>query len=206
MRKRSKTQTYIHVDAEDNVENMDGSVDKNGNVEFETTHFSTYVIVQKGQENITVTVKYCDQNEKEIYAEDVKSLNVGDRLRLKELANWKVKRVVVAPTSGGSPTTYNSDDTDVEKSIELAESATVTAYYEPTTGTTTGDPTFFDYTVKVRTGNGDMDRTSINNPNNYEDKNSQKLTVGGSGIHKEYSYNYDEYTQVWQDESESISK
>ena len=198
--KKIKDADVYHVDENDNVENMDGSVAKNGDVEFETTHFSTYVIVQKGQENITVTVKYCDQNEKEIYAEDVKSLNVGDRLRLKELANWKVKRVVVAPTSGGSPTTYNSDDTDVEKSIELAESATVTAYYEPTTGTTTGDPTFFDYTVKVRTGNGDKDRTSINNPNNYEDKNSQKLTVGGSGIHKEYSYNYDEYTQVWQDD------
>ena len=197
--KKIKDADVYHVDENDNVENMDGGVAKNGDVEFETTHFSTYVIVQKGQENITVTVKYCDQNEKEIYAEDVKSLNVGDRLRLKELANWKVKRVVVAPTSGGSPTTYNSDDTDVEKSIELAESATVTAYYEPTTGTTTGDPTFFDYTVKVRTGNGDKDRTSINNPNNYEDKNSQKLTVGGSGIHKEYSYNYDEYTQVWQD-------
>lgn len=198
--KKIKDADVYHVDENDNVENMDGGVAKNGDVEFETTHFSTYVIVQKGQENITVTVKYCDQNEKEIYAEDVKSLNVGDRLRLKELANWKVKRVVVAPTSGGSPTTYNSDDTDVEKSIELAESATVTAYYEPTTGTTTGDPTFFDYTVKVRTGNGDMDRTSINNPNNYDDKNSQKLTVGGSGIHKEYSYNYDEYTQVWQDD------
>lgn len=198
--KKIKDADVYHVDENDNVENMDGGVAKNGDVEFETTHFSTYVIVQKGQENITVTVKYCDQNEKEIYAEDVKSLNVGDRLRLKELANWKVKRVVVAPTSGGSPTTYNSDDTDVEKSIELAESATVTAYYEPTTGTTTGDPTFFDYTVKVRTGNGDKDRTSINNPNNYEDKNSQKLTVGGSGIHKEYSYNYDEYTQVWQDD------
>ena len=198
--KKIKDADVYHVDENDNVENMDGGVAKNGDVEFETTHFSTYVIVQKGQENITVTVKYCDQNEKEIYAEDVKSLNVGDRLRLKELANWKVKRVVVAPTSGGSPTTYNSDDTDVEKSIELAESATVTAYYEPTTGTTTGDPTFFDYTVKVRTGSGDKDRTSINNPNNYEDKNSQKLTVGGSGIHKEYSYNYDEYTQVWQDD------
>ena len=198
--KKIKDADVYHVDENDNVENMDGNVAKNGDVEFETTHFSTYVIVQKGQENITVTVKYYDQNEKEIYAEDVKSLNVGDRLRLKELANWKVKRVVVAPTSGGSPTTYNSDDTDVEKSIELAESATVTAYYEPTTGTTTGDPTFFDYTVKVRTGNGDKERTSINNPNNYEDKNSQKLTVGGSGIHKEYSYNYDEYTQVWQDD------
>lgn len=196
--KKIKDADVYHVDENDNVENMDGSVAKNGDVEFETTHFSTYVIVQKGQENITVTVKYCDQNEKEIYAEDVKSLNVGDRLRLKELANWKVKRVVVAPTSGGSPTTYNSDDTDVEKSIELAESATVTAYYEPTKGNKTGDPIFFDYTVKVRTKDG---TDSINNSKNYKNPNSdRKLTVGGSDTNGGYSNNYNEYTHVWWDD------
>lgn len=198
--KKIKDADVYHVDENDNVENMDGSVAKNGDVEFETTHFSTYVIVQKGNNAINVKVKYCDESGNEIYAPDVKKLEVGNKLKLKELANWKVKRVVVAPTSGSSSTTYNSDDTDVERSIDLAESATVTAYYEATTGTTTGDPIFFDYTVKVRTGNGDQDRTSINNPNNYENKNSQKLTVGGSGINKEYSYNYDEYTQVWQDD------
>lgn len=196
--KKIKDADVYHVDENDNVENMDGGVAKNGDVEFETTHFSTYVIVQKGQENITVTVKYCDQNEKEIYAEDVKSLNVGDRLRLKELANWKVKRVVVAPTSGGSPTTYNSDDTDVEKSIELAESATVTAYYEPTKGNKTGDPIFFDYTVKVRTKDG---TDSINNSKNYKNPNSdRKLTVGGSDTNGGYSNNYNEYTHVWWDD------
>ena len=201
--KKIKDADVYHVDENDNVENMDGGVAKNGDVEFETTHFSTYVIVQKGNNAINVKVKYCDESGNEIYAADVKKLEVGNKLKLKELANWKVKRVEVVPTSDGSnKEEYTPDDTDVEKSIELAESATVTAYYEPTKGTTTGDPTFFDYTVKVRTGNGDKDRTSINNPNNYEDQNSKKLTVGGSGINKEYSYNYDEYTHVWQDDQE----
>lgn len=200
--KKIKDADVYHVDKNDNVENMDGSVAKNGDVEFETTHFSTYVIVQKGNNTIHVTVKYCDKDGNEIYAADSnKELSVGDRLKLKELANWKVKSVEVVPTSEGSnKEVYTPDDTDVEKSIELAENATVTAYYEATTGTTTGDPIFFDYTVKVKTGNGYKDRTSINNPNNYEDKNSQKLTVGGSGINREYSYNYDEYTRVWQDD------
>lgn len=194
--KKIKDADVYHVDENDNVENMDGSVAKNGDVEFETTHFSTYVIVQKGKDNIRVKVRYCDQSGKEIYAADDKTLEVANKLKLKELANWNVTRVEVAPTSGGEHKTY----TDVETPIELAEDATVTAYYEATTGTTTGDPTFFDYTVKVKTGNGYKDRTSINKPNNYEDKNSQKLTVGGSGINREYSYNYDEYTQVWQDD------
>lgn len=197
--KKIKDADVYHVDENDNVENMDGSVAKNGDVEFETTHFSTYVIVQKGNNVINVTVKYyCDKDKNEIYAEDVKSLKVGDRLKLKELANWKVTKVVVAPTSEGSPKEYTSDDTDVEKSIELAESATVTAYYEPTKGNKTGDPIFFDYTVKVRTKDG---RDSINNSKNYKNPNSnRKLTVGGSDTNGGYSNNYNEYTHVWWDD------
>lgn len=197
--KKIKDADVYHVDKNDNVENMDGSVAKNGDVEFETTHFSTYVIVQKGNENINVTVKYCDKDGKEIYAADSnKELSVGDRLKLKELANWNVTRVVVEPTSGGSSKEYTSEDTDVETSIELAESATVTAYYEATTGTTTGDPTFFDYTVKVRTENG---TDSINNSKNYKNPNSdRKLTVGGSDTNGGYSNNYNEYTHVWWDD------
>lgn len=197
--KKIKDADVYHVDENDNVENMDGSVAKNGDVEFETTHFSTYVIVQQGDDIISVTVKYCDKDGNEIYAEDVKSFGVGNKLKLKELANWKVKRVVVAPTSGGSSTTYNSDDTDVERSIDLAENATVTAYYEATTGTTTGDPTFFDYTVKVLTKNGGKD--SINNPKYSDDSESRyRLTAGGSDLGGGYSNNYDEYTKVWHDD------
>lgn len=196
--KKIKDADVYHVDENDNVENMDGSVAKNGDVEFETTHFSTYVIVQKGNNVINVTVKYCDKDKNEIYAEDVKSLKVGDRLKLKEFANWKVTKVVVAPTSEGSPKEYTSDDTDVEKSIELAESATVTAYYEPTKGNKTGDPIFFDYTVKVRTKDG---TDSINNSKNYKNPNSdRKLTVGGSDTNGGYSNNYNEYTHVWWDD------
>lgn len=200
--KKIKDADVYHVDENDNVENMDGGVAKNGDVEFETTHFSTYVIVQKGNNAINVKVKYCDESRNEIYAADVKKLEVGNKLKLKELANWKVKRVEVVPTSDGSnKEEYTPDDTDVEKSIELAEDATVTAYYEATRGTTTGNPTFFDYTVKVKTGNGDKNRTSINNPNNYEDPHSEKkLTVGGSNTNRQYSNNYNEYTYVWQDD------
>lgn len=196
--KKIKDADVYHVDENDNVENMDGSVAKNGDVEFETTHFSTYVIVQKGNNAINVKVKYCDESGNEIYAADVKKLEVGNKLKLKELANWKVKKVEVVPTSEGSnKEEYTPDDTDVEKSIELAKDATVTAYYEATRGTTTGDPTFFDYTVKVQTNAGE---DSINNPKNYDNPNSeQKLTVGGSGIYREYSNNYDKYTYVWQD-------
>lgn len=54
--KKIKDADVYHVDENDNVENMDGSVAKNGDVEFETTHFSTYVIVQKGKNDVKVTI------------------------------------------------------------------------------------------------------------------------------------------------------
>lgn len=199
--KKIKDADVYHVDENDNVENMDGSVAKNGDVEFETTHFSTYVIVQKGNDTINVTVKYCNEDGgKEIYAEDVKSLKIGEKLKLKELANWKVTKVVV-DTKSENHREYPSDNTDVEKSIDLAENATVTAYYEATTGTTIGKPIFFDYTVKVLTKNGGRD--SINNPENYSDpKSDKKLTVGGydaSNGNGSAIDNYDDYTYKWWD-------
>ena len=199
--KKIKDADVYHVDENDNVENMDGSVAKNGDVEFETTHFSTYVIVQKGNDTINVTVKYCNEDGgKEIYAEDVKSLKIGEKLKLKELANWKVTKVVV-DTKSEDHREYPSDNTDVEKSIDLAENATVTAYYEATTGTTIGKPIFFDYTVKVLTKNGGRD--SINNPENYSDpKSDKKLTVGGydaSNGNGSAIDNYDDYTYKWWD-------
>lgn len=197
--KKIKDADVYHVDENDNVENMDGSVAKNGDVEFETTHFSTYVIVQQGNGTINVKVKYCNEDgEKEIYAEDVKSLKIGEKLKLKELANWKVTKVVV-DTKSGNHREYLSDNTDVEKSIDLAENATVTAYYEATTGTTIGKPIFFDYTVKVLTKNGGRD--SINNPENYSDpKSDKKLTVGGYDASNGSAIdNYDAYTYKWWD-------
>ncbi|MBN2955979.1 SpaA isopeptide-forming pilin-related protein [Blautia massiliensis (ex Durand et al. 2017)] len=197
--KKIKDADVYHVDENDNVENMDGSVAKNGDVEFETTHFSTYVIVQQGNGTINVKVKYCNKDgEKEIYAEDVKSLKIGEKLKLKELANWKVTKVVV-DTKSGNHREYPSDNTDVEKSIDLAENATVTAYYEATTGTTIGKPIFFDYTVKVLTKNGGRD--SINNPENYSDpKSDKKLTVGGYDASNGSAIdNYDDYTYKWWD-------
>lgn len=40
--------SVYHVDENNSVEDMDGSVDADGNIVFDAPHFSTYVIVQKG--------------------------------------------------------------------------------------------------------------------------------------------------------------
>lgn len=53
-----------HVDDQNNVEDMDGAVDADGNVVFETPHFSTYVIINKGSAQINITLQHYDDTKK----------------------------------------------------------------------------------------------------------------------------------------------
>ena len=169
-----------HVDQDEKVENMDGSINKEGNVEFETTHFSTYVIVNTKQGDITVTVEHynADTGEK-IYADDAsKTLHVGQKLNPKKATNWEISEVVVS-TGSGSDSTYSNVD-----EIQLAQDATVKIYYKPSTGTFAGAPTFFDYTVKAGESGGKS--YSINMEDNYTDKNSNRFAMGGGDNYSSY--------------------
>ena len=69
-----------HVDQDEKVENMDGSINKEGNVEFETTHFSTYVIVNKGSSKVKVTLQHY-YGETKIYADTVRNVTVGNSIQ-----------------------------------------------------------------------------------------------------------------------------
>lgn len=177
--KKIKDADVYHVDKNDNVENMDGSVAKNGDVEFETTHFSTYVIVgNKRDDKIKVTIEHYDEKTgKKIYADDVKKeLSVGQKFDCKKATNWDITRVDVV--KNGTTTTVNEGD------IELAQDATVKVYYTPTTGTFAGAPTFYDYTVKA--GHSENTYYSINMPGNYTDQSSYRFAVGGDDNYADY--------------------
>lgn len=193
--KKIKDADVYHVDENDNVENMDGSVAKNGDVEFETTHFSTYVIVDNKRDGqITVTLEHYDATaatDTKIYADDVKNLTVGQKVDCKKATNWDIKEVKVV--IDGKENTVAAGD------IELAQNATVKVYYTPTTGTFAGAPTFYDYTVKA--GKSENTYYSINMPNNYTDKNSYRFAVGGDD-------NYDVYKRglySWTKENQAVN-
>ena len=178
-----------HVDQDEKVENMDGSINKEGNVEFETTHFSTYVIVNTKQGDITVTVEHynAETNEK-IYADDAsKTLHVGQKLNPKKATNWEISEVVVS-TGSGSDSTYSNVD-----EIQLAQDATVKIYYTPSTGTFAGAPTFFDYTVKAGESGGKS--YSINMEDNYTDKDSNRFAMGGGDNYSSYAQGKYSWTQ-----------
>lgn len=191
--KKIKDADVYHVDENDNVENMDGSVAKNGDVEFETTHFSTYVIVNKKNDGtINVTVEHYDNaTQNKIYADDEwKNLAVGEQVNCKKAVNWDIDHVEVITNSGETAPTPDSSG-----KIYLAQNATVKVYYNPSTGTTVGKPTFYDYTVKAVAD----DQTwqdgypSINQDDSYSsDASSERITMGA------YTHQYgNKYQYMW---------
>lgn len=180
-----------HVDDENNIENMDGNVDKNGNVEFETTHFSTYVIVDnKRNGKINVTIEHYDGTTNpasKIYADDVRTLTIGQKVDCKKAENWDISKVELV-TDNGTSTVKPGE-------FNVAQDATVKVYYEPVTVNFAGAPTFYDYTVKAGSN------YSINQPSNYgKNKDSnKKLTMG------EAKQNYSEYQYNWLKDSLSVN-
>ncbi len=125
------------------AEDMQAEVAEDGTVAFDTTHFSTYVIVNEGRESITVTIQHIDSaTGKKIYADDVRQLTAGARINdYKKANNWSVKKVTSVETEG-EKVLANTD------SIQVYSDTTIKVYYEGTTSILEGETTFFDYLVK----------------------------------------------------------
>lgn len=182
--KKIKDADVYHVDENDNVENMDGSVAKNGDVEFETTHFSTYVIVQKGRNDVKVTIQHLNEaDNKKIYSDDERTILVGGKINdYTEAKNWDVSKVEV-----------NDHVVENYETIEVAQdNSTIKVYYTPKHNDNFQGPTsFYDYTVKAGEGNdrntGKWTYYSFNMLGDAAKNGNQKITAGTQG------HNYDSY-------------
>lgn len=190
-----------HVDENDAVENMDGSVNEEGNVTFDTPHFSVYVIVQQGENEVTVTIEHYDnsasKNPVEIYQEDVLTLPVGGKINnYAKAVNWDVAKVVEV-AENGQETAVNTDT-----EVPVSSDKTFRVYYTPKETTTKGAVSFYDYTVRAgskKTWSWSGPQTtnySINMPGHYENGvlSEKKLSAGGTeSSQANYTYNYPEY-------------
>lgn len=155
-----------HVDENENVENMNGSVNEEGNVEFDTPHFSTYVIVNKGRNTVEVTLQhYCGTTK--IYADTVREINVGGKIPdYRATENYTVEKVVTV--KDGTETPVSSTD-----EIQVVSDTTVKIYYKPEESTKYGDVVFYDYQVKPDNGPG------INADSHYHGSGSDnRMTMG----------------------------
>lgn len=179
--KKIKDADVYHVDENDNVENMDGSVAKNGDVEFETTHFSTYVIVQRGGKAVEVTIQHLNLADgKAIYSEDKRTILVGGKINdYTKAKNWEVSKVKV-----------NGAEVNKDEKIVVAQDSTIEVYYKPKHNENFQGPTsFYDYTVKAGYKDGTYYSFNMLGDDVKYDVNNvkQKITSGTQ------DQNYDSY-------------
>lgn len=181
--KKIKDADVYHVDKNDNVENMDGSVAKNGDVEFETTHFSTYVIVQKGGNEVEVTIRHLDESGTPIYSEDKRTILVGGKINdYTKAQNWEVSKVRL-----------NGIEVPKDEKIEVVQNSTIEVYYTPKHNENFQGPTsFYDYTVKAGIDNKTGKKYSFNMLGDAAggENGNQKIT-SGKMAHNYDSYQYD---------------
>lgn len=157
-----------HVDENENVENMNGSVNEEGNVEFDTPHFSTYIIVNNSLRNkVKVTLQHYDEDtRKPIYAETVKEINVGGKIPdYRAAENYDIQKVV---------TVENGKETEVENknNIKVVKDTTVRIYYKAKSSLEKGDMTLYDYQIKPGEG-----KKGINDDFHYSG-NGDRMIMG----------------------------
>ena len=160
-----------HVDENENVENMNGSVNEEGNVEFDTTHFSTYIIVNKSlSDTVKVTLQHYDWDTKEpIYAETDKYINVGGKIPdYRAAENYDIQEVV---------TVENGEETEVENknNIEVVKDTTVRIYYKARSSNEKGDMTLYDYQIKPGEG-----KKGINDDSHYSGNDNDNRMIMGT--------------------------
>lgn len=168
-----------HVDENENVENMNGSVNEEGNVEFDTPHFSTYIIVNKSLSGtVKVTLQHYDADtNKPIYAETDKYINVGGKIPdYRAAENYDIQKVV---------TVENGEETEVKNknNIEVVKDTTVRIYYKARSSNEKGDMTLYDYQIKPNNGSKSI------NDSSYYDKNSSNRMI--MGTKKQANLGYD---------------
>lgn len=130
---------------------MKGAVDGEGKVVFDAPHFSKYVIVQKGNSKVNVTIEYYDdtQNSKPMIYASKKELSPGESISNYDIAdNWKINWAAKSTTDG------NFERISDLNEIKFVSDCTIKVYYTPKDETIAGSTKFYDYTVKAGARNG----------------------------------------------------
>ena len=148
--KGDEAAVYHYDDTNDKVEDMNASVNNAGDVLFDTNHFSTYIIINKGGENVNVKINHLgtyienyNQVTKPIYSTDERKLGVGAIVSdYNKALNWEVYKIEKVVNG----TTF--DITEDKEEIVVASDTEINVYYKPKEMTYKGETTFYDYVVQ----------------------------------------------------------
>ena len=185
----SENAAVLHVDDNNVAEDMKGAVDGEGKVVFDAPHFSKYVIVQKGDSKVNVTIEYYDntQDPKTMIYASKKELSPGESISNYDIAdNWNINWAEKSTTDGNFERISNLDE------IQVVSDCTIKVYYTPQDRTITGSTTFYDYTVKAGKQKGIYySFNQLKNDKSPDIVNKQKLIAGTNDSN--VGQNYPEY-------------
>lgn len=145
----SENAAVLHVDDNNVAEDMKGAVDGEGKVVFDAPHFSKYVIVQKGNSKVNVTIEYYDdtQDPKTMIYASKKELSPGESISNYDIAdNWNINSAQKSNATGGFDWISTSEE------IQVVSDCTIKVYCDPQYERFPGSTIFYDYTVKAGIG------------------------------------------------------
>lgn len=189
----------LHVDDNNVAEDMKGAVDGEGKVVFDAPHFSTYVIAQKGEPKVNVTIEYYDDSQGSrpmIYASK-KELSPGESISNYDIAdNWTINWAEKSTANGSFERISISDLNE----IKFVSDCTIKVYYTPQYKRFPGSTIFYDYTVKAGTKENYIGGTNyysfnqlINDKSKVsENENKNKKLIAGTNDPNN-GQNYPEY-------------
>lgn len=151
--------------------------------EYKSNDVKTYVIVNKNKtKKITVTIHhYQSGTNNKIYADDVKTLDVGASISdYTKAKNWAVTQVKL------------NNEEQSNTNFDLTGDSTIDVYYSPKEKNIETDVAFYDYTLKA--GQVGDNYYSINQTSNYKNNEKKKLSAGTARDDQNYqlySYNWE---------------
>ena len=179
--KEGDSASVYHFDETKNeMLDMNANTSADGEVIFGTDHFSKYVIVNHGDNNVTVTIEHYDnykyqaQDEQsaKIYSDDVCTMAPGAKINdYNKALNWDVDHVQVNGEAFSKSELEN---------IEIHEDSVVKVFYQAKNTDYIGEASFYDYEVipydKAGQQRADL---SINADSNYpSEQKDNRFTVG----------------------------
>lgn len=151
--------------------------------EYKSDDVKTYVIANKNEtEKITVTIHhYQSGTNNKIYADDVKTLDVGASISdYTKAKNWAVTQVKL------------NNEEQSNTNFDLTGDSTIDVYYSPKEKNIETDVAFYDYTLKA--GQVGNNYYSINQRSNYKNNGKKKLSAGTATNQQNYpSYCYSDW-------------
>lgn len=193
----SENAAVLHVDDNNVAEDMKGAVDGEGKVVFDAPHFSRYVIVQKGESKVNVTIEYYDdtQNSKPMIYASKKELSLGESISNYDIAdNWTINWAEKSTADGSFERISNLNE------IKVVSDCTIKVYYTTQDTPIPGSTTFYDYTVKAGKQDGSWGFSDtyysfnqVTNDKSPKVSENKKLIAGTNDSN--VGQNYPEYQQ-----------